>query len=414
MVCRISVNKGLENYPLNEERRPRLAILASHVVQYHAPLYREIAATGKVDLTVLYCARYGLEPVYDPTMDTKIEWDVPMLEGYRFEFMTNLSRSTYRPLLGRVNPGIIVRLFRDRYDVILIQDYFYLTSWLALSTAKIAKKKIIFRGEGTLKSNRDSLGNHLKHRIIRAFIKAADLVLYSCNGNKKWLEYLGADSYKMALIPCSVDNDFFRIQHNLILSGSESPKKQLGLDEDVLYVISAARMDPNKKLVDIVKAVAVLQKNGFPVGLLLVGDGPNRYEIEHLVQELGLKNVHLPGFVNMSRISAYYAAADVFVLASEYDPSPKALSEALIFSLPAVCTDTIGTAGDLVVDGVNGFLYPVGNLEILVDRLFMILSNRGLREAMGRKSLEISDQWSMKAAAKSVVDAVNRLTGRSI
>jgi glycosyltransferase involved in cell wall biosynthesis len=257
------------------------------------------------------------------------------------------------------------------------------------------------------------VGHHLKQIIIRAFIKRADLVLYSCTGNQLWFEHLGVDRNKMTLIPCSVDNDFFRIQHNLILSRGESPKKQLGLDDNVLYIVSVARMHSNKRLLDIIEAVGVLQKKGFSVGLLLVGDGPQRRQIEQRVQELDLTNVHLTGFVNMSQISAYYAAADLFVLASEYDPSPKALSEALIFSLSAVCTDTIGTAGDLVVDGENGFLYPVGNLEILVDRLSIILSDQGRRQVMGHKSFEISEQWSMKAAAKSVVDAVNRLTGRS-
>jgi GalNAc-alpha-(1->4)-GalNAc-alpha-(1->3)-diNAcBac-PP-undecaprenol alpha-1,4-N-acetyl-D-galactosaminyltransferase len=118
--------------------------------------------------------------------------------------------------------------------------------------------------------------------------------------------------------------------------------------------------------------------------------------------------------VNMSRISAYYTAADIFVLTSNHDNSPKALSEALNFSLPLVCTDTIGPAGDLLIDGENGFLIPVGNLDILVKRLSIILSDVERRYSMGRKSLQISEEWSIKAAAKDVIEAVARLIERKI
>ena len=392
-------------------RLPKLAILAPHVVQYHAPLYREVAATGKVDLTVLYCAKYGLEPVYDPTMSAMIEWDVPLLQGYKYEFVPNLSRSPHTLLLGRVNPGIIRRLLHDRYDALLLQGYFYLTSWLALVAAKVAQTRIIFRGEGTLRSSERSAGGLLTQVVIKIFIRAADAVLYSCTGNRIWFEYLGTDPNRLSLVPCSVDNDFFRAQHDLVVEGGESPKKQLGLDKDVLYVISAARMHPRKRLLDLVEAVSVLQRMGFPVGLLLLGDGPERKRIEMRIQELGLTNVHLAGFVNMSRISAYYAAADVFALASEYDPSPKSLSEALNFSLPVVCSDIIGTAEDLVVEGENGFLFPVGNVDVLADCLRLILTDPERRLAMGHKSRAISDQWSMKAAAESVVRVAYRVTG---
>jgi glycosyltransferase involved in cell wall biosynthesis len=112
----------------------------------------------------------------------------------------------------------------------------------------------------------------------------------------------------------------------------------------------------------------------------------------------------------MSQISAYYAAADVFALSSDYDPSPKALSEALVFSLPIVCTKMIGTAPDLVKEGENGYLYQVGDVETLSSRLYTLLNDEKHRKAMGRKSRALADQWSAKAAGASIVQAVYRVT----
>ena len=97
--------------------RPRLAILALHPVQYHAPLYREIAASGAVDLTVLYCARRGNKPQYEE------EWDVALLDGYRHHFLLNLGRVGWPQPLSRINPGVVSWLVRERYDVLMIQGY---------------------------------------------------------------------------------------------------------------------------------------------------------------------------------------------------------------------------------------------------------------------------------------------------
>ena len=69
--------------------RYRLAVVAPHVVQYHAPLYRELARRPEVDALVLYLDRTGSQPTYDATMGATIDWDVPLLEGYRHQFLFN-------------------------------------------------------------------------------------------------------------------------------------------------------------------------------------------------------------------------------------------------------------------------------------------------------------------------------------
>jgi len=386
---------------------PKLAILALHPTQYHAPLYREIAASGAVELTVLYCARQGHKPEYEP------EWDVPLLEGYRHHFLLNLGRVSWPQPLSRVNPGIVFRLLRGHYDVLMIQGYTQLTDWLALLTAKMARMKVVLRGEATPGAHGRFSSHPLKRRVAATMIRCADRVLYSCTGNRLWFEQFGAQPAKMALIPCAVDNAFFREQRASILAGPLSPKEQVGLDDGVLYVASVAKMISRKRLQDVVAAVSNLQKAGVPVGVILVGDGPERDRLAAMVRELGVQNAHLVGWASQRRVSAYNAAADIFVVTSDYDPSPKALSEALLFGLPVVSTDAIGTAGDLVVDGENGYLFPVGNVEALTHRLALILKDPGLRAAMGRRSQALAEEWSMTAAARSMVQAVDEvLSGR--
>ena len=71
--------------------RHRLAIVASHVIQYQAPLFQRIAREPEIDLEVLYCSRLGAETFHDPDMGTLVRWDLDLLAGYHYEFLMNFS-----------------------------------------------------------------------------------------------------------------------------------------------------------------------------------------------------------------------------------------------------------------------------------------------------------------------------------
>src|ERR1700730_11413115 len=71
--------------------KPRLAIVASHVIQYQAPLFQHLGATGEVDLTVFYCDSAGGEIYHDREMETALAWDIPLLSGYHHKTLRNYS-----------------------------------------------------------------------------------------------------------------------------------------------------------------------------------------------------------------------------------------------------------------------------------------------------------------------------------
>src|SRR5437879_571660 len=97
-------------------RRYRLAAIASHVIQYQAPLFRLLAAQPDIDLTVFFCADWGLKTYRDPGFAREVRWDVPLLDGYHSEFLRNIS---WTPGPGRpwglINPGIVAHLRRSRF-----------------------------------------------------------------------------------------------------------------------------------------------------------------------------------------------------------------------------------------------------------------------------------------------------------
>ena len=85
-------------------------------------------------------------------------------------------------------------------------------------------------------------------------------------------------------------------------------------------------------------------------------------------------------------------ASDVFVLPSENDASPKSLNEAMNFSLPIVITDGVGSASELLEEGVNGFIYHRGDIDELVNILSKMVDNSDMRREMGIESKRLVEK----------------------
>ena len=113
----------------------RLAILASHVIQYQDPFFRLLAADPEIDLTVIYCSPQGAQPYRDEDMKTTLSWDLEMLQGYRWRALRNFGRgSGYWRL---VNPGVMPAIWRGRYDAVLFMlGWGTITSLLAVAACR--------------------------------------------------------------------------------------------------------------------------------------------------------------------------------------------------------------------------------------------------------------------------------------
>jgi len=74
------------------DKRYKLAVLISHPIQYHVPIFQALAKDPQVDLTVYYCWDFGVgEERVEPEFGVKYSWDIPMLEGYNYKFLKNIS-----------------------------------------------------------------------------------------------------------------------------------------------------------------------------------------------------------------------------------------------------------------------------------------------------------------------------------
>src|SRR5262245_40866817 len=115
----------------------RIAILASHPIQYQAPLFRLLAARSDIAVKVFFCWDFGVKTTRDPGFGQSIRWDIPLLDGYDHTFVPNISR---RPgtdhFFGLVNPSAPREIHSFRPDVLVVHGYAHCTELGVLASAR--------------------------------------------------------------------------------------------------------------------------------------------------------------------------------------------------------------------------------------------------------------------------------------
>lgn len=394
----------------------KLAIYAIHPIMYQVPIFSEldgVIRSEKKDLEykVLFGDDLSLRNVFYKETNVVFKPDTPfLLDGYKYGFMKNYSKDSRAGFFSRINPGIIVELFRNRYDAILIHGYESLTAWLAYLAAKLTRTKVLWRGESVLKGNESSLSpkKRMKELVLKAFFAGCDAILYSCSGNRDYLKFYGVKEGKLFSIPCAVNNAFFQEERRKYLPQRSDIRHSLGIEESQFVALFSARFTTRKRPYDLIEAAARIKHDD--IVLLFVGNGPEKEAMEIRARDRGVKAV-FTGMVNQSEISKYYSIADAKVIISEYDPSPKAMNEAMNFEMPVLVTGVVGTAHDLVEEGRNGYILDVGDVKTLAARLDYLNRNREAARAMGRASLEIVQRWNYRADVEGIFAAFRHATG---
>ena len=143
------------------------------------------------------------------------------------------------------------------------------------------------------------------------------------------------------------------------------------------FLRETKNFEKRKNIKAILEILPFAKNNNFSI--VLVGSG-NYYTDIKQYKKLFRKNLNIIGFVDISKISEYYLIADLFILLSEYDPSPKTLNEALNFGIPCIVSENLGTSKDLIKDGINGFILKNINKYKIYNYVKRILNEKNIKQ----------------------------------
>lgn len=390
-----------------QQNRFKLALLISHPIHYQVALFQKLAQHPNIDLTVYFCSDEGVTAKYRKDLGISYKWDVPLLEGYRYEFLKNWSPvPSANRFWGLFNPGIIRKLWNERYDAILVHGYNYLTHWLVFVAAWLKGSPVLLRGETVLRNEKSLFRVLRKKLLFKALFPRIGAFLPIGTKSRELYQHYGIPGEKLFLTPYAVDNDRFYAEAERWKRKKAEIKRETGIPERIPVILYAAKMISRKRPLDCLRA---FQPVADKAALLFVGDGELRSSLEAYTRENKLRNVFFAGFKNQSEIARYYAASDIFVLPSSYEPWGLVVNEAMCFGLPIITTEGVAAAADLVRHRENGFVYQPGNVEALGKCLTELIADPGRREKMGLRSREIIEGWNYDVCVEGVLKALESL-----
>lgn len=162
------------------------------------------------------------------------------------------------------------------------------------------------------------------------------------------------------------------------------------------HIVCTGRMVAAKGHRVLVEALAALVADGMPFSCTLIGDGPERPDLEQECRRLGIeRNVRFLGALAHAPALAEVATADVFVLASFAEGLPVALMEAMALGVPCIST-TIAAIPEMIHDRKNGLLVPPANVEALRNALVSLGADRALRQELGKQArLTVESEYNL-------------------
>lgn len=385
----------------------RLGILVSHPIQYYAPLYRALAQ--QLDLQVYYAHRQTPEGQARAGFGVAFEWDIPLLDGYPYAFLHNRSRqpdtTTSR---GCDTPEIADLLARERFDAFLVHGWYNRSYRQAIRAAWRTRTPLLVRGDSHLRTPRSTLKRAAKEVLYRWFVPRFDRYLVVGERAREYYLHYGADPARMVFCPHFVDNEAFQARAAAVPPGAL--RREIGARAEALVVLFVGKFISEKRPGDLVRAAYRLQSEGQPVHLVFVGAGELEPMLRAETALLGVPTA-FAGFKNQTELPFYYAGADVLVLPSDGETWGLVVNEAMACGTPAVVSDAVGCAPDLIEPGRTGYVFPVGDVEALARALAKTVQLRhdpSLPLALARKMAT----YSLETATEGVLEAMRSLPTR--
>lgn len=388
-----------------------VAVVTSHPIQYQAPWFRALAK--HTDLEVFFCHRQDAAGQAAAGFGVEFEWDVPLLDGYKFTWLTNQATQPDVSTFGGCDtPEIADRLRDGQFDACIVSGWYLKSYMQAIRACRHSGIKVLSRGDSQLGTARSALWTIAKYLPYRWLLGSMDAHLYVGQANREYLKHYGVSDSRLFFTPHFVDNDFFAERAVAARSRHEpdSIRRSLGLSTGSTVFAFAGKLIEKKRPLDFIRALSVARKHGLDAQGLIIGSGPLEQDARALVERLGVP-VGFAGFRNQSELPAYFAAADALVLPSDAGETwGLVVNEAMACGLPACVSTSAGCSRDLIDEGHTGYLFPVGDLSLLceaMERLTATLSKE--RVAVEQAVRRRISQYSCDAAVEGTLAALERI-----
>lgn len=382
----------------------KLAIISTHPIQYYAPIFQLLAK--KIEIKVYYTADGSLSR-YDEGFKKHIEWDLPLLDGYNYQFVKNVSKTPgTHHFKGIINPDLNMQIKIFNPNAILIYGWAYSSHLKVLRTFK-NKIPIYFRGDSNLLDKLPIIKQLSKQIFLKWVYSHIDKAFYVGEANKNYFKKYGLKDQQLHFASHAVDNKRFSQGRKV---EADRLRQKFGVADQEILILFAGKFEVKKNPSLLLEAFKALNLPN--VHLLFVGNGDLEKVLKGKAncQNKGVKNIkiHFMDFQNQTEMPVVYQACDLFCLPSK-GPGETwglAVNEAMAASKTVLVSTKVGCAVDLVKPGINGEVFRSNDLDDLMQKLRELTGSKEKLTKMGIQSQQIIQNWSFEKQVEAIVETI--------
>ena len=368
----------------------KVAFIISHPIQYYVPLLQSLASRGNIEIKVFYTWGEDSISKFDPGFNRVVEWDIPLLEGYPYEFMENVSTDPgTHHFKGIDNPSLINKIEAYQPDKIVVFGWSFKSHLKVLRYFK-GRLPIYFRGDSHLLTEQSFYKKIIRNIFLRWVYSHVDYAIAVGKNNHDYYRWVGLKENQILFAPHAIDENRYLEKDNASTLESKQLLEKLNIPKEHVVFLYSGKFEYRKNLQTLIKA-KILAKD-LPCSLILVGNGPDEEELRQLSTED--TNIHFMDFVNQSKMPMIYRTSDVFILPSISETWGLGINEAMNCGLAILASDKVGAAIDLIQN--NGFIFMAGDYRALSNQMREIVENRSLLNEFKNQSLMIIKNWSIE------------------
>ncbi len=388
----------------------KLAVVTSHPIQYYAPWFCYLTRESDFSIKVFYLWDFGVTKQVDAGFQQPIVWDVPLLTGYDYEFVPNLSpKPGTHHFWGLQNPTLLQQVSAYGPDAVLFLSYNYASIYHFLWSWNHEQVPLLFRGDSHRLLSRSSLREWLRQKFIALIYQRFSACFYVGKANYHYFRHHGVPSQQLFFAPHAVNNEWFFRQAESVDRQAAAWKQALGVPPNHAVILFAGKFESKKRPLDLLQAF--VQAKLLQVSLLFVGAGCLEAELRS--QATAHPHIYFASFQNQTLMPRTYAAADLVVLPSYGSGETWGLviNEAMCMSRPVMVSTHVGCAQDLIQPWGNGLIFPAGDVTALAECLRKAFSNRQRLKVWGEASRKIVANYSYAQATQGLREALSYLGG---
>lgn len=387
----------------------RLAVFATHPIQYQVSVWRELAAAHNLDIVVHYFSDHSIRGGMDPGFGLRVAWDIDLLAGYKSVFLDRRADLAHQS--GVRIPDARSVLCQGAFDWVFISGYTHGFERQIVWLKTLSSYRIVMRGEFSDERAKSQIGGGgrglrllARDAYLRWFYNHVDSFGVIGTAAKCHLERLGVPGGRLFSSPYNVDSDLFEKQVQYFRR--EACRRELGIPDDRMVVLFSGKLISRKAPMLLAEAVMQIPERE-QVLTIFVGEGELRTRIEERFRPIMGERLLMTGFVNQSQLGRYLAAADVFVLPSEFETWGLVVNEAMHFGLPVIVSDGVGCRHDLVAQGKTGLIFRSGDVHGLSEAIRAFLRMPSLARSMGQSARTRIRNFSTVKAAAGIMEAIS-------